>query len=189
MRRLAPGVSAAAAAVALLVGACSSGSGDAALSLDDLRDAGDECPVDLAGSDLVVDQVGPVEVAVTEGTGEGELDDAAIDQAGGVYVECRVGGDDGTLAAVYASEEPGALGLLLPLLALDRGLTSVELEVVMAAYDDTDDGDLVELSAEGPVAVARLDVEGAESAVLYVSTNGATPVDVHAATEQLVDDL
>ena len=177
------------ALLSVVAWACSSGGDDAALSLDDLRDAGDGCPVDLAGSDLVADQVGEVEVEVTEGSGDGGLDDAAIDQAGGVYVECRLSGAGGTLAVVYASEQPGALGLLLPQLQSDLDLAADDLEVVMAAFDDTDGGDLVELSAEGPVAVARLDVDGAESAVLYVSTDGATPAEVHDATEAMLDAL
>jgi hypothetical protein len=44
-----------------------------------------------------------------------------------------------------------------------------DLEGVLAAFDDADAGGLIDLGAEGPVAIAHLDVEGAESAVLYVS--------------------
>jgi hypothetical protein len=39
------------------------------------------------------------------------------------------------------------------------------------------------------VAIARLDVDGAESAVLYVSAPSAAPDDVRHATEGILDDL
>ena len=176
-------------ALVLLTGACSSGDDDAALSLDDLRGAGDECPVDLAGSALVADQVGEIEVEVTEGSGEGDVGDPAIDRTVGVHVECRTGGDGGTLAVVYASEEPGALAMLLPLALRDLDLASDDADVLLSAYDDTGAGDLVELSEEGPVAIAKIDVDGAESAVLYLSTNGATPDEVADATRAMLDAL
>jgi hypothetical protein len=175
---------------ALVAGACSGGDDDGGggLSLEGLRGAGDECPVDLAGSELAADDIGPVEVEVTEGTGEGELDDTALDQAGGVYVECRTAGDD-TVAVVYASEQPEAVSLLLPLVQRDLGLAADDLEVILAAYDDAGDGDLVELGAEGPVAVGRLDVDGAESAVLYLSAVSATSREVQDAAETMLDQL
>ena len=176
--------------VALVVGACSGGDGEGGggLSVDGLRGAGDECPVDLAGSELAADDLGPVEVEVTEGTGEGELDDTALDQAGGVYVECRTAGAD-TVAVVYASEQPDALALLLPRVQSDLGLAADDLEVILAAYDDAGDGALVELGAEGPAAVVRLDVDGAESAVLYLSTVSATSREVQDAAEDMAGAL
>jgi hypothetical protein len=175
--------------VAVAAAACSSGDGDAALTLDDLRDAGDDCPVDLAGTDLVADEVGPIEVEVTEGSGDGDAGDSAIDQAGGVYVECRTGGDAGTRAVVYASEQPNAFSILLPQAAQDLGLAADDLQVLLGAYDDAGSGDLVELGAEGPVAAARIDVDGAESAVLYLSTDDASPEEVEDTVEELVDQL
>jgi hypothetical protein len=60
---------------------------------------------------------------------------------------------------------------------------------VLAAFDDADAGELVDLRAEVPVAIARVGVDGAESAVLYVSAPSATPDDVRDATEGILDDL
>ena len=167
--------------------ACSSGD-DGGLSLDDLRDTGDTCPVDLANLPFLADQVDAgVEVEVHEGTGDGGLSDPAIDQLGGVHVECRAA--DGTVAVIYGSEQPNALALLLPMLARDLGLSGDEAEVVLAAYDDAEAGDLVEVGAEGPAAAVRLDIDGAESGVLYLSTISATPEEVASAAEELADDL
>lgn len=180
----------AAAATVLAVGACSSGGGPE-LSIDDLRDTGDRCPVALAGTDLVADELGPVEVDVTEGSGDGDAaaGDSAIDQAGGVYVECRTGDADGTVAVVFASPRPNAMALLLPLVSQDLGLTTDQLEDVLTAYEDTDDGELVDLGAEGPAAAVRIEVDDAESAVLYLSTDGAAPDEVAATARELADDL
>jgi hypothetical protein len=68
-------------------------------------------------------------------------------------------------------------------------LAADDLESQLAAFDDAEPGQLVDLGAEGPVAIARLDVDGAESAVLYVSAPSAAPDDVRDVTEGIVDDL
>jgi hypothetical protein len=167
-----------------LAGACWSGGADAAFTLDELRTAGDTCPVDLASTSLAPDDGGEVEVDVVEGTAPGG-------QVSGVYVECTLpvdGGGDVT-AVVFASEQPGAISLVLPHAQRHLRLVADDLEGVLAAFDDTDAGELVDLGAEGPVAIAHLDVDGAESAVLYVSAPSAAPDDVRDATEGILDDL
>ena len=179
-----------AVAAAGLVGACSSGrdEDDAAFTLDELRSAGDACPVDLASTGLAPDGAGEVEVDVVGGSAPGR---SAIARAGGVYVECTVpvdGGGDVT-AVLFASEQPGAIMLVLPLAQRHLRLAADDLEGQLAAFDDADAGELVDLTAEGPVAIARLDVDGAESTVLYVSAASAAPDDVRDATEAILDQL
>jgi hypothetical protein len=180
--------------VAGLAGACSSGgadAADAAFTLDELRTTADTCPVDLASTGLAPDDAGDVEVDVVEGSAPGGAGASAIDQVSGVYVECTLpvdGGGDVT-AVVFASEQPGAVSLLLPHAQRHLRLAADDLEGVLAAYDDADAGELVDLGAEGPIAIARLDVEGAESAVLYVSSPSATPDEVRDATGRLLDKL
>jgi hypothetical protein len=170
--------------VAGLAGACSSGGADAAFTLDELRTAGDTCPVDLASTGLAPDDAGDVEVDVVEGSAPGG-------QVSGVDVECTLpvdGGGDVT-AVVFASEQPGAIRLVLPDALRHLRLPADDLEGVLAAFDDADAGELVDLGAEGPVAIARVDVDGAESAVLYVSAPSAAPDDVRDATEVILDEL
>ncbi len=178
-----------AVAVAGLVGACSSGRDDeAAFTLDELRTAGDACPVDLANTGLAPDGAGEVEVTVVDGSVPGQ---SAIAEQSGVYVECTVpvdGGGDVT-AVLFASEQPGAITLVLPYALRHLRLGVDDLEGVVAAFDDADAGELVDLRAEGPVAIARLDVDGAESTVLYVSAASAAPDDVRDATEAILDEL
>jgi hypothetical protein len=59
----------------------------------------------------------------------------------------------------------------------------------LAAFAEASPGEPVDLGSEGPVAVARIDVDGAESAVLYVSCASAAPGDVQAAAEEILADL
>jgi hypothetical protein len=171
--------------VAGLTGACSSGGADAAFTLDELRTAGDTCPVDLARTSLAPDDGGEVEVDVVEGTAPGS-------QVSGVYVECTLavdGGGDVTAEVLASEQPPGAISLVLPHAQRYLRLAADDLEGVLTAFDDADAGELVDLGAEGPVAIARLDVDGAESAVLYVSAPSAAPDDVRDATEGILDDL
>jgi hypothetical protein len=170
--------------VAGLVGACSSGGADAAFTLDELRTASDTCPVDLASTGLAPDDAGDVEVDVVEGSAPGG-------QVSGVWVECTLPVDEGgdVTAVVFASEQPGAIRLVLPYALRLLRLAADDLEGVLAAFDDADAGELVDLGAEGPVAIARLDVDGAESTVLYVSAPSAAPDDVRDATEGIVDEF
>ena len=170
--------------VAGLAGACSSGSADAAFTLEELRTAGDTCPVDLASTSLAPDDAGEVEVDVVEGS-------VPDGQVSGVYVECTLPVDEGgnVTAVVFASEQPGAIRLVLPHAQRYLRVAADALEGQLAAFDNADAGELVDLGAEGPVAIARLDVDGAESAVLYVSAPLATPDDVRDATEGILDEL
>jgi hypothetical protein len=162
----------------------SSPDADAAFTLDELRTAGETCRVDLASTGLAPDDGGEAEVDVVECSAPGG-------QVSGVYVECTLpvdwGGD--VTAVVFASEQPGAISLVLPLAQRYLRLAADDLEDQLAAFDDADAGELVDLGAEGPVAIARLDVDGAESAVLYVSAPSAAPDDVRHATEGILDDL
>ena len=165
--------------------------GGASLARDDLAGAGDECPVDLAAAadaaGLGADATTAVEV--TEGSGDGGEDASAIDQVGGVYVECTLPVADGgeVSAVVFASDEPEAVGLLLPLISHDLGLTADDLEGVFDRVQRTDVGELADLGADGPAAVARLDIDGAESGVLYVSSSGASADQVRTVAEDLLD--
>jgi hypothetical protein len=170
--------------------ACSSGGADGALTLDELRTAGDTCPVDLPSTGLAPDDAGHVEVDVVEGSAVGDAG-SRIGQMSGVYVECTLpvdGGGDVT-AVVFAAEQPRAIVLVLPHANRYLGLAADDLESQLAAFDDADPGQLVDLGAEGPLAIARLDVDDAESAVLYVSAPRASPHDVRDATEEILDDL
>jgi len=196
--RVANGVKGLVAVVALSVaaGGCGDdggGGGGGSLSQDDLAGAGSECPVDLAAAvDAAgLEAAGDPTVDVTEGSGDGGQDAAAIDQVGGVHVDCTQPVADGgeVTAIVFASEQPGAVGLLLPQIAADLDLTADDLEGVFDRVQRTGVGELADLDAEGPAAVARLDIDGAESGVLYVSSSGASPDEVHAVAEDLLARL
>jgi hypothetical protein len=169
------------------------GGGGSGLSRDDLASASSECPVDLpaAATAAGLDAGGDVAVEVTEGSGDGGPDDAAVDQVGGVYVDCALPVADGELTAVvFASDQPGAIGLLLPQIQHDLALDVDELQSLFDRVDATDEGKLIDLGADGPAAAARIDVDGAESAVLYVSaSSGASPEEVRAVAEDLLDRL
>ncbi len=171
--------------------ACSSGDARPAMTLDELRTAGDTCPVDLASSGLAPDGADDVEVDVVEGSPPGPEDSSIISQQVGVWVECTVPVDDGgnVTAVVFASERPGAITLVLPHAHRLLRLAADDLDRVLADFDDADARELVDLGAEGPVAIARLDVDGAASAVLYVAAPSAAPDDVRHATEQILDEL
>ena len=185
-------------ALGTAAGGCSGddgGGGGSSLSRDDLAGAGSECPVDLAAAvaDAGLEVGGDVAVEVTEGTGDGGEDASAIDQVGGVYVECTLPAGDGdgdVTAVVFASDRPGAIGMLLPVLSRDLDLGVDDLQDVFDRVEGTDEGELADLGADGPAAAARLDVDGAESAVLYVSaSSGASPEQVRAVAQALVDGL
>lgn len=197
--RVANGVTGLVAVVVLSVaaGGCSddddnggSGGGSGSLSQDDLAGAGSECPVDLtaAVAEAGLDTDGDVTVEVTEGSGGGGQDDAAIDQVGGFYVACTQPVTDGgeITAVVFGSEQPGAVGMLLPQIAADLDLTADDIEGVFDRVQRTDVGELADLDAEGPVAVARIDIDGAESGVLYVSSSGVSPDEVRAVADDLL---
>jgi hypothetical protein len=197
---VANGVTGLVAVVVLGVGAggCSDDDGGGnddggSLSQDDLAGAGSECPVDLtaAVAEAGLDADGDVTVEVTEGSGGGRQDDAAIDQVGGFYVACTQPVTDGgeITAVVFGSEQPGAVGMLLPQIAADLGLTADDVEGVFDRVQRTAVGGLADLDVEGPAAVARIDIDGAESGVLYVSSSGASPDEVRAVAEDLLARL
>lgn len=186
----------AAVPVLLLAAAACGGDDDDAggsLSMGSLSDAGDTCPVDLGGAVVdagLTDDAGEVEVEVTEGSGEGGQDDSAIDQFGGTFVECTVAVDDGdATAVVFATEQPGAINLLLPQLSADLGLTSDDLIAISERATDAETGELLDLGADGPAAAAPIEVGDAESAVLYVSAPDASPEQVRSAAEAMLDTL
>jgi hypothetical protein len=176
----------------VLVGSCSDGDDDASLTMSDLREAGSTCPADLDGA---VVEAGLTEdgneteaaVEVSEGSGDGGRDDTAIDQVGGVYVECTRPVEDGTaMVVVFASERPAAVELLIPLMSRDLELSSDDLHEVVTRYVDTGVGELVDLGIDGPAALGRIEVDDAESAVLYVSIPEASADQVRAIAEDLV---
>jgi hypothetical protein len=89
-----------------------------------------------------------------------------------------------------ASDRPGAIGLLLPPVQRDLELSGHELVGIADRAADTDEGGLIDPGAEGPAAAARLDIDGAESGVLYVSSpSGAAPCDVRAAAPAILAGL
>ena len=182
--------------VAVSLGGCSGDDGSS-LSRDGLAEGGSDCPVDLAGAVTaagVEGDAGPVTAEVSTGSGEGGRDASALDQAGGVYVECTqpVGGGEVT-AVVFASERPAAISLLLPLLQHDLQLAVDDLPGLVERAQSADEGELIDTGGEGAAAVGRLDVDGAESAILYVSAStapaAASPAQVRAIAEDLLDDL
>jgi hypothetical protein len=161
--------------------------------MDRLADGGAACPVDLdeavAAAGIEAGD-GEVAVEVSEGSGDGGQDASALDQVGGVYVDCTRPVDGGEVTAVvFASERPEAVGLLLPQLQHELDLDIDALPDVLDRVEATDEGDLVDLGAEGPVAVARIDVDGAESAVVYVSAPDLSTDEVQTVAEKILDDL
>jgi hypothetical protein len=97
------------------------------------------------------------------------------------------GGD--VTAVVFAAEQPRAIVVVLPHAHRYLRFAAGDPEDQLAAFDETDAGELVDLGIEGPVAIARLDVDGAESAVLYVSAPSAASNEVRDAAEAILDDL
>jgi hypothetical protein len=182
--------------VAASLGGCSGGDGSS-LTVDGLAETGSDCPVDLDGAVTaagVEGDAGPVTAEVSTGSGEGGQDASALDQAGGVYVECtRPVGDGEVTAVVFASEHPGAISLLLPLLQHDLQLDMDDLPGIVERAQDADEGELIDTGGEGSAAVGRLGVDGAESAILYVSASSApsaaSPTQVRTIAEDLLDDL
>ena len=194
-----------AASAAAILGACSDGGGHS-LSVDQMRDAGGGCPVDLeaavAASTLGASD-GDLTVEVSEGSGEVPPDASVSDWTGqgytaldwydAVVVTCTQAVDRGDvtveLVAVRRPQAGAAVGIVLPQVARDLALTTDELKGVVARFETADAGDLVDLGGEGPIVVARLEVDGAESAALYVSAAAvaaATPADVRAIVEDLL---
>lgn len=170
------------AVVVVIAGACSGGG--SSLSLDDLRDTGSKCPVDVAGA---VDGAGKVSVDVEEGSGTGDLDDSAIDQAGGIYVECTVPVDDGEVDVVlFGSKHKSAVNLLLPQINADLDMGVDELPKVVDRYMAADDGELIDLPDGAPGAIAPVDIEDAESGVLYVSSDSLSPKQVRKIAESIL---
>jgi hypothetical protein len=187
----------------VLLGACIGGSDDPPMSMDQLADTGEACPVglDAAAADAGLGEAGvDVQVEVSRGSGDGGMEDSAIDRAGGVWVECtrpiEGDGESGEITSyLFASEEPAAILLLLPVIARDLELGSDDLEDIAGDLADrfttADEGELLDLGADGAAAAARLEVEEAASAVLYVgSTDGsASPSQVRSVAEHLLDGL
>jgi hypothetical protein len=102
-------------------------------------------------------------------------------------------GDGEVTAVVFASEQPAAIGLLLPLLQHDLQLAADDLPALVDRAQDADVGELIDTGGEGSAAVGRLDVDGAESAILYVSASAdpsaASPSQVRSIAEDLLDDV
>jgi hypothetical protein len=164
--------------------------------MDDLADSGTTCPVDIdaavsaAGLDSTAART---KVDVSRGTGDGGRDASALDQVGGVYVECTrsVGGGDVTVV-VFASDQLGAIGLLLPQIQHDLDLDVDALAAIVDRAREGDANDLIDLGAEGPATAARIDVDDAKSAVLYLSASivpPASPEQTQTMAEKLLDDL
>jgi hypothetical protein len=131
---------------------------------------------------------------VERGSGEGGGEASAIDQVGGLYVECTrpVGDGGGEVASyVFASEQPQAISLLLPLIQQDLDLRIEDVESIFERFGATEPGSLVDLGVDGPGAVAPIDVADAASAVLYVSAaeGGASPAQVRTIAQHILDGL
>jgi hypothetical protein len=186
----------------VLLGACSDD--DPSLSMDRLEDADETCPIDLdaaAEAADLEDEGAAVDVVVERGSGEGSLEAPAIDQFGGVYVECtRPAGDPAgdesdegaqLVSFLVASDQPRAINLMLPRVQADLELTVDDLQGISDRFAATDEGETVDLGADGPGAAARIAVDGAESAVLYVSaTDGAaSPTQVRDVLQRLLGEL
>jgi hypothetical protein len=197
----------------VLLGACVGGGDEPSLSMDQLDGTGRTCPVDLDNAVAAAGLGEPdadVHVEVERGSGEGDpragalAGETPIEQVGGVYVECTLpvgdghregdGGDgDAREISSYllATEQPRAINLLLPLIQRDLELGVDDLNGISDRFAATDEGEIVDLGADGPAAAARIEVDDADSAVLYVSaTGGATsPAQVRTVAENLLDEL
>jgi hypothetical protein len=175
--------------------ACSSGGGGSSpsLSMDDLDKAGKakECPVDLAkAADKVgLDPQGKVAVDVERGSGKGDVfgGDSAIEAMGGIYIECTATthGHKEVRAVVFGSKHRGAANILLPQLSHDLALPVDQLRVLAERAAKTDVGDRIDLDTDAPGAVELVDIDGAQSGVIYVFADGAT----RDQAEKILDEL
>jgi hypothetical protein len=172
--------------VAVLLAACGGGDGgdgggsDGPLTLEDLRATGDDCPVELEGAeegielptangDLELEATGDVVVAVDEHPSGDPVQ--GLDSAGGVYVECTLPLNlDAIVAIVYASDQPVATDLASFEMRLRASLLHRDRDAptVSELFTATPEGELLDLDQDAPIAIARLHVEGAESAVLII---------------------
>jgi len=178
------GLAMAAIAGAMVVGGCSSGGGGSSLAMEDLEHAGRTCPVDLAGA---VDGDGKVTVEVDTGSGTGGDDASALDRAGGTLVTCTVTAGDGDVVAyLFGSKHEDAVGLLLPQINADLDIGLDNLPKVVQRYEDTDNGELIDIPGGGPGAVAAVDVEDATSGVLYVFAEGQSSAQARQIAERLL---
>ena len=182
---------AALATLAALAGCGGDGGGD--LAMDDLRAAGESCPMDLgaAVADSGLEATGDTEVEVSEGSGDGGMDASAIDRLGGVHVECRVAVGDGEVRAeLVASPQRGAAMLFLPALQQALDMPADEVEALAGRIDETGEGEPVDLDGDAPVVVARVEVGDAESAALLVTGDGGpSGAQVRSVAEDLLGDL
>jgi hypothetical protein len=183
-------------AVVLLVvlGACSGGGGHPSpqLSVADLSAADDTCPLDVAAAVRAAGlrpAPGRTEVTVVGPRGDTGSNASALERAGAVQVACdQPSGDADVTVWIIASQRPEAFDIVLPALQRSSGLETDEMYDLPGRARDTDEGELVDLGDDARAAVARIDIRGAASGVLYVEAAAASPEQVHDIAEHLVSE-
>lgn len=175
-------------------GGCSSGGGTS-ISVGDLADAGDACPVDLesAATEAGLDPgpSGP-EVEVVEDSADGGPQESALDRVGGVYVECNqhfADGEGSVTAVVVTAESSDAATVLGPQLVMYARLSREQLIDILERVPETDEGTQVDLGTDAAVVLVPVDVGGATSAMLLVRSREASPDRVEAIADQLLEEL
>lgn len=178
--------------LALLGGCHTGGDRPPQLTRQDLATTGDTCPVDLAAAVAGVGlepAPGGVEVEAVESTGNTGADASALDRASGVEIDCQQDLDEGSVkVTILATEQPDAFSVILPLLFRSVELDDDELDDLVDQAHVTPEGHLVDLGDDAHAAVARIDIEGAESGVLYVESGAADPSQVRRIADRLLDD-
>ena len=178
--------------LALLGGCHTGGDRPPRLTRQELATTGDTCPVDLAAAVAVAGlepAPGGVEVEAAQSTGNAGADASALDRASGVEVRCRQDLDEGSVTVtILATEQPEAFSLVLPMLLRSVDLNDDELDDLAEQAHVTPEGHLVDLGDDARAAAARIDVEGAESGVLYVESGSVAPSQLRRIADRLLDD-
>jgi hypothetical protein len=175
------------------LGACSGG-GDRApqLTVAELSATDDTCPLDVAAAVRAADLLpapGRTEVTVVGPAGYTGSSASAFERAGAVQVACRQpAGDSDVIVWVIATQRPEAFDIVLPHLQRSSGLDTDEMYDLPGRARDTDEGELVVLGEDTRAAVARIDIQGAASGVLYVEAPAASPDQVHDMAEHLLSE-
>jgi hypothetical protein len=178
----------------LAISGCSGGDGTS-LTLDQLRTTGASCPVDLdaalSGSGLSA--TGTVEVEVARGREiAGDVaEPSVLEDADAVLVMCSVQLGEGSIEVnLVAARTDGVANIFLPALAHNLDLDGGDLGHLVTAIELTSEGTLVDLPGSAPVALARIDIKGAESASVYVAgTDGPSREEADALAHTIIDNL
>jgi len=126
---------------------------------------------------------------VVSASGDAGSDASALERGGGVQVECREPvGEAHVTVWIIATDRAEAFDLVIPPLQRILRLDTDELADLADRAADSDEGTLLDLGDDARAAVARIDIRGAASGVLYVEAAAASPEQVHDIAEHLVSE-